>query len=642
MKHLLPVITLILMLTASTQAMGQETYTIKSIQNAQSIAIGNRQKKVNDTFKGTDRIVFTNKKECLVLKKEGSSRDLYVNEEVMKARNAQTLDELFAKKGRRKGTNNRDKTYTPGAGRGYSGNAPEIAQGERNTSKYPEKRIALVIGNSNYQELDGLPNALNDARDVSYRLKQLGFDVITLYDGNINDMQTTVNSFFQVAQSYQVALIYFAGHGIRYEGKDYLLSVDRGDMGIKDECNLDYLIDESEKWKSNGKVMIFVIDACRNRKGFNDDDRVPSAKRGTAILQSTSSGEVALDADAGSGNSPFATAFINGVGQSGEDIEEEFSNIRRQVRKSTNDSQVPRTSLGGGYDFYFCKGCQPQTTKIQSTNQPAVTQRQQSTYTAEQLAQYTKKGKEEYDKKNYSEAVRLFKIAAEGGDAEAQAELGWCYLDGNGITKSYSEAFKWFSQSANQGNANGQNGLGGCYRNGYGVNQSYSESIKWFRLSAEQGYAKAQANLGYSYQKGYGVDQSWSIAAKWYRLAAEQGHSMAQNNLGACYKDGAGVPQSCTEALKWFRLSAEKGNSTAQCNLGDLYLNGKCVRQSYPESVKWFRLSAAQGYANAQFALGLCYENGLGVTKSYTEAVKWYRLAAKQGHKEATEKLAGL
>ena len=252
MKHLLPVITLILMLTASTQAMGQETYTIKSIQNAQSIAIGNRQKKVNDTFKGTDRIVFTNKKECLVLKKEGSSRDLYVNEEVMKARNAQTLDELFAKKGRRKGTNNRDKTYTPGAGRGYSGNAPEIAQGERNTSKYPEKRIALVIGNSNYQELDGLPNALNDARDVSYRLKQLGFDVITLYDGNINDMQTTVNSFFQVAQSYQVALIYFAGHGIRYEGKDYLLSVDRGDMGIKDECNLDYLIDESEKWKSNG------------------------------------------------------------------------------------------------------------------------------------------------------------------------------------------------------------------------------------------------------------------------------------------------------------------------------------------------------------------------------------------------------
>ena len=129
MKHLLPVITLILMLTASTQAMGQETYTIKSIQNAQSIAIGNRQKKVNDTFKGTDRIVFTNKKECLVLKKEGSSRDLYVNEEVMKARNAQTLDELFAKKGRRKGTNNRDKTYTPGAGRGYSGNTPEIAQG---------------------------------------------------------------------------------------------------------------------------------------------------------------------------------------------------------------------------------------------------------------------------------------------------------------------------------------------------------------------------------------------------------------------------------------------------------------------------------------------------------------------------------
>ena len=370
----------------------------------------------------------------------------------MEAKKSNTLKEYFAN----------DYNKTKGSTRGLSGNAPAVMQGKYDAVKYPEKRIALVIGNGNYQELDILPNAINDAHDVSDRLKQLGFDVLTLYDGDINDMQTSINSFFQVAQSYQVALIYFAGHGIRYEGKDYLLSVNRGNLSIKDECSLDYLVVESEKWKSNGKVMIFVIDACRDRAGFANagDNRAIEAKKGTAILQSTSSGEVAMDTDAGSGNSPFATAFINNIGKTGDNIEEDFLAIRRKVRASTNDQQVPRTSLGGGYNFYFCKGCNNTTTKNFSANQ------QGKAYTSSQLAEFTQKGKEQYNKKNYDEAFKPFKIAAEGGDAEGQNSLGLCYRDGYGNTQSYTEAFNWFNLAAEQGNDQGQYNLGMCYFTG--------------------------------------------------------------------------------------------------------------------------------------------------------------------------------
>ena len=560
MKHLLPFFALILML--STHAVGQETYEILRIYNAQSITIGNRQKKAGDTFKSTDQIAFTSDRQSFKAQKKGTSKAYYFNKKAMEAKKSNTLKDYFAN----------DYHKAKGSTRELSGNVPTIFKGVHNATKYPEKRIALVIGNGNYKKTYCLPNALNDARDLSDRLKQLGFDVMTLYDGDINDMQTTVNSFFQLAQSYQVALIYFAGHGLRYEGKDYLLSVDREDLSIKDECSLEYLIDESEKWKSNGKVMIFVIDACRNRKGFSDDDRVPSAKRGTAILQSTSSGEEAMDADAGSSNSPFATAFINRIGQTGNDLEEEFLDIRREV-KNKEPNQVPRISLGGGYNFHFCRGCntstpQSQTKTINSNSKTTSNTHQQETYLTAQLAEFNSKGREEFNKQNYSEAVKWFRLAAEQGYAWAQCNLGYCYQEGYGVNTSYSEAVKWYRLAAEQGYAAAQYNLGRCYYREIGVKQSYSKAVRWFRLAAKQGDADAQYILGYCYDKGYGVFfKSYTKAMKWYRLAAEQGNADAQYELGRYYESSTRIPHHYYEAKKWYRLAAEQGHEGAKKEL---------------------------------------------------------------------------
>lgn len=349
MKRTFICILILFVSMTSAQVLGQDTYEIIRIYNSEFITIGNNRKKVGDTFKNTDPISFASSNVSLLAQRKGTSKTYYFNKAAMDAKKAKTLKDYF----------NNDYAKVKGSARGNNGNCPEIDPGEYDKKRYPEKRIALVIGNSNYEHMDDLPNAINDVRDVSTRLNQLGFDVMTLYDGNKNDMQTSISSFFSQAQRYQVALLYFAGHGIREKEKDYILSIDYNNNNTEKECSLDYLVAESERWKNDNNLMILVIDACRDKQGFDytNVERSIEAKKGTVILQSTTSGEVALDANEEGGNSPFAAAFIEGVGKTGNNIENEFFSIRRYVRIITDDRQVPRVSPGGGYDFCFCRGC---------------------------------------------------------------------------------------------------------------------------------------------------------------------------------------------------------------------------------------------------------------------------------------------
>ena len=125
------------------------------------------------------------------------------------------------------------------------------------------------------------------------------------------------------------------------------------------------------------------------------------------------------------------------------------------------------------------------------------------------------------------EAVKLLRLAAEKGNAEAQIMLG----------KIYSNAFY---------------GL-------IGVPRDAKEGTKWYRLAAEQGHIKAQFLLGSSYEFGNGVPENQKEAVKWYRLAAEQGDALAQKGLGDLHKEGQGVPQNYAIAHMWYNLSATNG-----------------------------------------------------------------------------------
>jgi uncharacterized protein len=103
----------------------------------------------------------------------------------------------------------------------------------------------------------------------------------------------------------------------------------------------------------------------------------------------------------------------------------------------------------------------------------------------------------------------------------AQAGLGVMYYGaGNGVAQDYKEAVKWLRLAADQGNAEAQAVLGAAYGLGLGVAQDDKEAVRWFRLAADQGFAKAQGLLGSAYVAGRGVAENYVYGHMWSNLAA--------------------------------------------------------------------------------------------------------------------------
>lgn len=265
---------------------------------------------------------------------------------------------------------------------------------------------------------------------------------------------------------------------------------------------------------------------------------------------------------------------------------------------------------------------------------------QQPVYSDEDPETYYRKAKALGDEKKDAEAFVWYRKAAEQGHMDAQCDLGYCYINGKGVSKDEKEAVKWYQKAADQGNMDAQCNLGYCYFHGKGVSKDEAEGIKWYRKAAEQGHADAQNWLGdYYYSDGWGNSEDDAEAARWYRMAAEQGHAAAQWSLGCCYITGSGVSVNHTEAFRWFCKAAEQGHAHAQLSLGACYDKGWGVDSDATEAVRWYRKSAEQECADAQYYLGSCYSNGWGVAQDEAEAVKWYRKAAKQGDEYAQKAL---
>lgn len=174
---------------------------------------------------------------------------------------------------------------------------------------------------------------------------------------------------------------------------------------------------------------------------------------------------------------------------------------------------------------------------------------------AEQLLQEQQSAKQGY----YQQYI----AAAQQGDAEAQALIGYCYYAGEGVAQDYAQAVSWYRKAANKGSLLAQFNLAICYANGEGVAQDYNQATYWYRKAAEQGDAASQINLGILYSSGQGVAQDYAQAAYWFRKAAEQGNAKAQCYLGYCYDQGMGVTQDLAQAISWYRKAVDQGNDDA-------------------------------------------------------------------------------
>ena len=240
------------------------------------------------------------------------------------------------------------------------------------------------------------------------------------------------------------------------------------------------------------------------------------------------------------------------------------------------------------------------------------------------------------------------------GYAPSQADLGYCYMFGEGVASNAEEAVKWWTAAVDQGEYRAMHWLSIAYEDGSGVakddwkalellrrsdNEGWdpaSEKLyslaKTYRGDAEKGDSSAQFFMGVACENAYGVERDFTQAAEWYRKAAEQGHVGAQAYWGYCLLEGQGVKKDEQSAAEWLRKAAEKGNSEAQLNYGRCLFYGEGVKKDETAAVSWYRKAADQGELPAMFNLGLCYLQGTGVKKDEAEALKLFQEAAKRGH----------
>ena len=223
-----------------------------------------------------------------------------------------------------------------------------------------ENKVALIIGNSNYDHFSSLKNTLNDAEDMRKILKDKGFDVLYLKDANLESMENMVEKFSMKLRKGGVGFFYYAGHGIEVEGKNYLVPVE-AKISKKSKVKyrslpIDMIIDEMEE--SRNRLNIVVLDSCRNdpfsRSGGGGLAQINNAK-GMYIAFATAPGKVASDGGSGR-NGLFTKHLITNINQSNITLDEVFNNTRASVYNESKSKQLPWTSSSVIGDFYFKLG----------------------------------------------------------------------------------------------------------------------------------------------------------------------------------------------------------------------------------------------------------------------------------------------
>jgi TPR repeat protein len=539
-----------------------------------------------------------------------------------------------------------------------------------------EKRVALVIGNSQYTS-SPLKNPVNDARAMATALRSFGFEVLLQENTSYRDMRRAILEFGNRLRDSGVGVFFYAGHGLQVNGRNYMVPADaviQGDAEVAVEAvDVDYVLSRMET--ARNRLNIVILDACRDDP-FSRSFRSPThglasidAPIGTLIAYATAPGRVARDGEGQNGL--YTSELLKAMRIPGLKIEDVFKRVRQSVSRQTRGQQVPweASSLIGDFSFAIPRGAASTESRVDRPVTPppgapqGVVASQAPAIAVEDLErakQYiqssdwisafpllregARKNSAEamwhlgnfYGKglavpRDQAEAVRWYLKGAEAGSTAAMREMGVMYQNGWGVGKDHAEAVRWYRKSASAGNSDAMNDLGIMHQSGSGVAKDEAEALRWFRRSADAGNGLAMRNAGLMYYKGWGVAKDDSEAARWFRRSAEAGDSGGARNLGLLYRNGWGVPQDHSEAVRWQRKSADAGDPDAMNELAIAYQNGRGVAKDDAEALRWYRASADRGNGLAMHNVGMMYQNGSGVAKDEAEAVFWFRKGAEAG-----------
>ena len=420
-------------------------------------------------------------------------------------------------------------------------------------------RVALVVGMSDYSNIVTLKNAGNDAEGVSNTLSDIGFKVTTLLDVGSAELRRTIDDFAMQAETADLALIYFAGHGVEVEGRNFLIPVDADIQSNKDierqAVSLDDFLTAVDRAR---KMRIVILDSCRDDPFGDRLERTqtsqastnsaqtrstgrtglakPSPDRGTLVAFAARDGEKAFDGKGA--NSPFALALMENLPRPGLEISLMFRQVRDSVLSSTKNLQEPHTygSLPG-VPFYLAG---------------AASDESDVTAADPRIAWADIRPEQE---------AKLAKLAQQG---DTRSMVGMAYMRLNSSDQRYDPqaAADLLTRAAAAGSPEAQFELAQLYEIGLGVNQDVPRALELYQSAADGGFADAINDLGFLYfQGGLGIVQNRKTGLAHFERAAELRHPQAMYNYAALIDDGLVDGKGPEDAARYLYMSLRAGSS---------------------------------------------------------------------------------
>jgi Caspase domain len=382
---------------------------------------------------------------------------------------------------------------------------------------HAEKRVALVIGNSAYRAVPALPNPAADAKLMSDTLLSLGFFVVgggAQLDLDKAGFDDALVKFKTGLAGADVALFYYAGHGVETHGLNYLAPVDAHPLEEADiftqMIGMSGILDQLEK--SGTRINLVLLDACRNNpfrgQGAHSTTgglaQMP-APVGTLISFATQPRSVSLDGV--DGHSPYTRALIDAMQRPGAGLFKTFNEVGLAVAKATHGEQIPWVSsspISGNFYFAGKPATQAASPPPAAPDAPAPLVQEARLSPADDplrrdlITDCDRLAAMPYDSGHPPglPGVQPDKIDNTAAAAACNAAMAqypdvarFVFEAGRVATarKDYAEARRRYEQAAAAGYAMAMNNLGGVYEGGDGVPLNYAEAARWYGKAVGSG-----------------------------------------------------------------------------------------------------------------------------------------------------------
>ena len=392
------------------------------------------------------------------------------------------------------------------------------------------ERVALVIGMSAYQNVAPLKNTINDADRIAAKLQEVGFNVTLATDKTQGELLDIMDTFSFQAETADLALVYYAGHGVEVQGVNYIVPVDAKVTRAEDITRVGVSLGQVLQTVSSARKMrVVILDSCRNNpfigiagfgaagdtslSGNTADPTAPAQglapvnpELGTLVAYAAKAGQVALDGLGG--NSPYATALIDAFGKPDVEIGLMFRQVRDEVLKATGNLQEPyQYGSLSGTPFYLA-GTSAGSIDVAAEADPRVAWANIKPDEELQMRAMADAGDNramlglayirlnpDQDSYNPQEAVTYLTRAAEAGAADAQYELAKLYEKGLGVTADPARALALYQQAAAQDFPDAVNDMGFIYyQGGLGLAADPARALDLFAQAADLRQPEAMFN----------------------------------------------------------------------------------------------------------------------------------------------------